>query len=85
MTQLSVDLGVGDFFGDLGGFLSDDSLFQILDVLSLVLLLSVGRFELISTGIIDVSLLVLAVSSGEEDQLALVVLETLYIGLKGLL
>jgi hypothetical protein len=83
LAELSEDLHLSDLLGDLLGSLSNLSGGLLNDVLGGVL--SNGGLELVGSRIRNVTLLGLALSSGEEDQLALVAFKSLHVQLKSLL
>jgi hypothetical protein len=85
LAKLSVNLGVLLLSGNLSGLLSKLSVRLLKEVLGSDLLASLSRLDSVSSSIINISLLGLVSSSWEEDQLAFVLLEALYVGLKSLL
>ncbi len=82
MSQLSVDLHIGELFGNLSGGLSKLSYGLLENVGVAVLGLGISRLELFDGGVVDLSLLGLGLSSWEEDELALVALKSLLVLLK---
>ena len=82
LAELSEDLDISVLLGDLLGSLSELSGSLLNDVLGSVL--RNGGLSNLS-GIGNVTLLDLALSSGEEDKLALVAFKSLHVQLKGLL
>ena len=84
LTQSSVNSGRSQLLGQLLGRLSNLANWFVEDVLVGVLLASLGRLELVGSGISNGALLWLVGSSGEEDQLALVIFKSLNVELESL-
>jgi len=82
LAKLSENLGCGHLGGDLLWLLSELGSWLLNNVLVLVLSFSLGRLELVSSSIWNLTSLVLAFFGWEEDQLALVALKSLNVELK---
>jgi len=85
LTELSVNSGLLNLLGQLNWGLSCLNSWLGEDVLCCVLLFSLGRLQLFSSRVSNITLLWLVLSSWEEDQFALIGFKSLHVELKSFL